>query len=146
MSTKVETKTGWEDIDQDYLTAIMLIVFATAIASIFFLSVFITVAVRQGHWYFPVADFIYSFGIFGVCRLLYRNLDKLGRQRKRMIPTLTCDSILWIAIAIVTGFSWTLITYTIYAMLDWIIIWSHSVVVEFKRRNKKKNEDNITIT
>lgn len=146
MEVAVSKDTMYSKTDDDDLQLILGIGIFGFFLNLFLLAIFIAVAIRQGHWQFVVADLVGSYLVIGVVKLRKWNESKHQRHMRQVIPQFLLDTVIWISMAVVTGFSWTLITYTMYLMVNWpMAIFFLPAYYETKIREKLK-KDNETQT
>lgn len=136
------TKTGYESKNNDDLDLIVGCSTIAGIISLFLFLIFAAIAIRTDNYLFLIADLVMAFLSATAVRVIFHKKDKLGRFHKRATVGIVIDGTIWVTMAVITGFSWTLITYTLYLLVSWpstiVLIPS---IIERKRREKAKETD-----
>jgi hypothetical protein len=116
----ISKDTMYSETDDEDLKLILGIGVFVFFLNLFLVSIFAAVAIRHSHWEYIIADLLLSTVVL---RLLFwpwsRKDTKYQKHMRLIIPQIFVDAGIWIAMAVQTGFSWTLVTYTIYLMVNW---------------------------
>jgi hypothetical protein len=140
MGINVSKKTMYSETDDDDLDLIIGIGIFVFFLNLFLLCVYAAVAIRHGHWEYIAADLLINTIVLRLVSWPWTRKDtKYQRHMRLVMPQILVDAVIWIVMAVNTGFSWTLVTYTMYLMVNWpLFIALYPAYYESKEREAKK--------